>query len=74
MILPIELSIHIFGHLSFPDILNFAATCRRHRQIWQEHTNIIYNLVRLDVRQQRLYSYTMKDLLTIEDMGLGYLT
>lgn len=53
MFLPIELTIYIFGHLSSPDILSFAATCRKYRQIWQEHTNTIYNLISHTIQCQQ---------------------
>lgn len=41
---PAELITQILCWLpSFSDILSFAATCRRHRQIWTENVTVIYN-------------------------------
>ena len=45
MNIPIELIIYVFGHLSPPDVLSLAATCRKHYNAWQQHTNTIYNLL-----------------------------
>lgn len=45
MDIPIELTIYVFGHLSPPDVLSLAATCKKHYNAWQQHTNTIYNLI-----------------------------
>lgn len=45
MDIPIELMLCIFGYLSPPDVLSLAATCRKHHNAWQQHTNAIYNLI-----------------------------
>ncbi|KAL1967196.1 hypothetical protein VTN77DRAFT_3487 [Rasamsonia byssochlamydoides] len=44
--LPAELITNIICWLpSFPDVFAFAATCRRHRQIWSENVTVIYNRI-----------------------------
>lgn len=45
MDIPIELMLCISGYLSPPDVLSLAATCRKHHNAWQQHTNTIYNLI-----------------------------
>ena len=45
MDIPIELILHIFGHLSPPDVLSLAATCRKHYNALQQNTNTIYNFI-----------------------------
>lgn len=45
MDLLIRLIIYVFGHLPIPDVLSLAATCRKHHDIWQQHTSTIYKLI-----------------------------
>lgn len=35
----------MFGHLSPPNVLSLAATCRKHYNAWQQHINAIYNII-----------------------------
>ncbi|RAK95963.1 uncharacterized protein BO80DRAFT_429469 [Aspergillus ibericus CBS 121593] len=44
--LPAEIISHLFTSLpALVDVLNFAATCSRHQQIWQQNANWIYRQV-----------------------------
>lgn len=50
MDIPIELILYIFGHLPPPDVLSLAATCRKHYNVWQQHTTTIYGLIRHNIQ------------------------
>lgn len=79
MNIPTELVIHIFSHLpSFFNIFNFAATCRKHRQVLHQHPNTIYNLTSHAILQCRHDARRLlggQGVVRIDSgmMGLGFL-
>ena len=51
--LPTEIITQIFGELPVRDTLHLAATCRRLRQVLDEHTPTIYKRLRRQIKCER---------------------